>query len=110
MGSRRSVCTAVALVGFTLAPALVSGCKRGKAGPSHESVIVEAIASINRASDIANRVSDTASAEQAVQSWRAEEKALRGLRDRLAALGAPSGAETKRVNRHSQEVIDASNS
>jgi hypothetical protein len=108
VGSRRSICTAVAIVGFALVPMLVAGCKKVKAGASHESVVVEGIASINRSCDIVNSVSDTASARQAEQSWRAEAQDLRGLLDRLVALGSPSGAEKKRVNQHSQELIDAS--
>jgi hypothetical protein len=102
----------LACVTFALVfiPPSLTGCKKSRGGLSHEGIVLEAIASLNRSADAAGRVNDTASARQAEQRLRAEARALRELREKLVALGRPSGGEKRRVNRHSQQLIDASES
>jgi hypothetical protein len=98
------------ILSLALVPPLAAGCNKSNAGVSHESIVVEAIANLNRAAEAANRVRDTASARQAEQNLRSEAQALRELQERLVALGRPSGRDKKRVNGHSQQLIDASES
>jgi len=93
------------------AVALLGGCRKSAApgqSQTHETLVKEAIASMRDAASSMNRVTDPASAEQAVKVLQREAQNLQSLRQRLTGLGSASSPERDRVKQHSQAMIAAS--
>src|SRR6266567_1877765 len=93
------------------AVALLGGCRKSPPpgqSQTHETLVKEAIVSMQDSASSLNRVTDATSAEQAVKVLQRQTQNLQSLRQRLAELGGASSSERARVKQHSQAVIAAS--